>query len=248
MRAGRRRPRAPAGEEEPLSLVRDRQESAEPERAHAASTAAEAPLAAAGPALGLTSHAGPGPTASGRGSPHHEEVHGATSVRLEGLTEADYDGGSYRTTGERMRPAEACESCGGSDCVRVTGTLIATYHVTTTVTLPSVDDHPDLTRCQRRRVRDAIDNVLAPHEQQHVRAFRQYNGTTRRRFDLTLCQGDFDARIQEMFEAEETQRRARAQAASDALDPFHFDVDLDCEDEQASGASADATFAAGGGD
>jgi hypothetical protein len=228
--ARRRRPRAPGQEEEQRPPVRDRQESTEAGRAPAASTD-ETPLAAAGPALGLAAHAGPGPTTSGRGSPHHEEVHGGTSVRLQGLTEADYDGGSYRTTGERLRPAESCESCGSPDCVRVTGTLIATYHVTTTVTLPSAGDYPDLTACQRRRVQDAIANVLAPHEQEHVRAFRQYNGTTRRRFDLTLCRGDFDARIQEMFEAEEAQRRAQAQAASDALDPFHFDVSLDCEDE-----------------
>lgn len=34
-----------------------------------------------------------------------------------------------------------------------------------------------------------------------------------------------------MFEAEERERRSDAQAASDALDPFHVDVDLNCEDE-----------------
>lgn len=242
--ARRRRPPGPVQEEEARSAAPDRREVLEAERGPAASTADESPLAAAGPALGLAAHA-PGPTTSGSGSPHHEEVHGGTSVRLQGLTEADYDGGSYRTTGERLRPAEGCESCGESDCVRVTGTLIATYHVTTTVTLPSVDDYPDLTGCQRRRVQQAITNILAPHEQQHVQAFRQYNGTTRRRFDLTLCRGDFDARIQEMFEAEETQRRQQAQSASDALDPFHFNVSLDCEDEQASASSSEASLTAG---
>lgn len=34
-----------------------------------------------------------------------------------------------------------------------------------------------------------------------------------------------------MFEAEQRDRRNAAQAASDALDPFHFDVELDDEEE-----------------
>ena len=73
----------------------------------------------------------------------------------------------------------------------------------TTVTLPSVSDFPGLTPCQQRRVQHAIDTVLAPHEQQHVKAFRRYNGTTRRAFDLTVCRDQFDSAIQSMFEAEE---------------------------------------------
>jgi hypothetical protein len=114
---------------------------------------------------------------------------------------------------------------------------VATYSVTTTVTLPSADDFPGLTPCQRRRVQDAIDNVLAPHEQQHVRAFQQYNGTTRRPFNLTCCRSEFDTIIRNMFEAEAQARQAAAQAASDALDPFHFDVNLDCEEEGTSSPS-----------
>ena len=81
-------------------------------------------------------------------------------------------------------------------------------------------------------MQDAIDNVLAPHEQQHVSAFNTYRGTTNRQFDLTLCRNEFDATIRSMVESEESARRSAAQAASDALDPFHFDVDLDCEDEE----------------
>jgi hypothetical protein len=238
MRARRRRRSARPGEEERPPAVR-RGDTAEPDRA----TGRE-PLAHAGPALrlGASPLAGEqgalaGPATSGKGAPHHEEVMGRSSMRLEGRTEADYDGGSFQTNGQRLRPASGCDGCEG-ECVRVTGTLVATYHVTTTVTLPSADDYPDLTACQRRRVQTAIDTVLAPHEQEHVRAFRRYNGTTRRRFDLTLCRGDFDARIQEMFEAEESARRQAAQQASDALDPFHFDVDLDCEEPPAPEATA----------
>jgi len=176
--------------------------------------------------------AGPVPAARGSGMPQHEEVH-ANSVSLQGRTDANYNGGSYHTENEQVRPAEGCDEC-GNDCIQVTGTLVATYSVTTTVTLPSVDDFSDLSPCQRRRVQDAINNVLAPHEQQHVQAFHQYDGSTRRSFNLTLCRTEFDSRIREMFEAEEIQRRAAAQAASDALDPFQFDVNLDCEEEEAA--------------
>lgn len=83
-------------------------------------------------------------------------------------------------------------------------------------------------------MQDAITNVLAPHEQQHITAFRTYNGTTHTPFDLTLCRGEFEARIQAMHDTAENARRAAAQAASDALDPFAFEVDLHCEDRPRS--------------
>lgn len=254
MRARRTRRKRHRGEDEQLVTAAGHQQEA-PEAAYRSPTPStgEEPLAAAGPNLTLdrpntaggreeegglgarqeeVRAARPGPVAQGQGTPHRHTVQGQTSLRLEGRTDADYDGGSYHTTGERLRPTEGCEGCAGSDCVRVTGTLVATYRVTTTVTLPSADDYPDLTPCQRRRVQAAIRGVLAPHEQEHVRAFRQYNGTTRRRFDLTLCRSEFDTRIRQMFEAEEAARRQAAQSASDDLDPFHFDVSLDCEDEE----------------
>jgi len=37
-----------------------------------------------------------------------------------------------------------------------------------------------------------------------------------------------------MHEAAETTRQASAQAASDALDPFEFEVDLNCQDQKAT--------------
>lgn len=153
----------------------------------------------------------------------------AYSVTLRGRTDASFSS-SFRTRNVRTRAATGCDNCADSDCVHVTGTLESTFSVTTRVTLPSVSDFPDLTACQRRRVRDGITNVLAPHEQQHVAAFRAYNGTVRTPFDLTICRDDVDARIQEQHDSVESPRQAAAQAASDALDPFEFEVDLDCED------------------
>ena len=151
----------------------------------------------------------------------------AYSVTLQGRTDANFSS-SFRTRNVRTTAATGCDNCADSDCVHVTGTLVSTFSVATTVTLPTVNDFPNLTACQRQRVRDGINNVLRPHEQQHVTAFRTYNGTVSTPFDLTLCRGEFDAEVQALHDSIEAPRQAAAQAASDALDPFQFDVDLDC--------------------
>lgn len=163
----------------------------------------------------------------------------ATTVRLEGRTDADFDGGSFETQNVRVGEAQGCDACAeGDPCIRARGVLVARYHVTTTVTLPSADDFPDLTPCQRARVQHAIDTVLAPHEQEHVEAFRRYNGVTRTPFDITLCRNEFDSTIRSMFDSQESARRTDAQDASDRLDPFHFDVDIDCEEPPEEGESS----------
>jgi hypothetical protein len=173
----------------------------------------------------------PAPTVQGEGPRDYVTAfNNRSSIRLQGRTDADFSS-SYRTRNVVVRRVTDCDQCSDGKRIRVTGTLVATYRVTTRTTLPSVSDYPDLTPCQQRRVQDAVDNVLAPHEQQHVAAFRTYRGTTRRRFDLSICRSEFDSTIRSTFEAEEDARRRAAQAASDALDPFYFDVDLDCEDE-----------------
>jgi len=166
------------------------------------------------------------PDISGTGEQLHSTGH---SVTLQGRTDADYRS-SFRTENVRTRPATGCEGCDASDCVRARGILVSTYTVTTTVTLPSVNDFPNLTPCQRQRVQNAITNVLAPHEQRHVRAFRTYSGTTRQAFDLTVCRDALDGAMQSMHDGEQSTRQTAAQARSDALDPFSFDVDLDCEE------------------
>jgi hypothetical protein len=169
---------------------------------------------------------------SGEGEPHHVTAFGDNgSLRLQGRTEADFSN-SFRTRNVVTGRATDCTSCSEGQCVHVMGTLAATYGVTTSVTLPRVSDFPTLTPCQQQRVQHAIDSVLAPHERQHVAAFNTYSGMTQRPFDLTLCRNAFDSTIRSMFEAEEGARRQAAQAASDRLDPFHFDVDLHCKDRR----------------
>ena len=168
---------------------------------------------------------------SGGGHPGY-----ANSVRLEGRTDADFSGSTFRTVDGTTRPAKGCKACGADDCQRATGKIVMTFQVATTVTLPNPD--PDLTPCQLQRVRNAIRTILAPHEQRHVSAFSTYDGTVVKPFDLTLCSGDFDAAIQSMFDAVEKRRRAAAQAKSDKLDPFFFDVNIDCKDSPKQGKRA----------
>lgn len=202
------------------------------------------PQYAEGPAHKLGPHQ---PSAEVALAPTHgagqarEKANFGQTVRLQGRTDATFDGGRFRTENVRIHSAEKCAECGGKERVHVTGEIVATYHVRTRVTLPDPASFSGLTECQRQRVRDAINNVLAPHEQQHVTEFEAYNGTTRTPFDLTLCRSEFDGTIQSMFEGEERTRRASAQAASDALDPFHFDADLDCEEPPARQATPTTT-------
>jgi hypothetical protein len=172
---------------------------------------------------------------AGTGEPHTATPGFATSTRLQGRTDADFAGSTFEVTDATTRPAKGCKGCGADACKRVTGEVVMTFTVATTVTLPTPD--PDLTPCQLARVRKAIRDILAPHEQQHVAAFQTYDGSLTRKFDLTMCEEHFDAAIRAMFDKVEKPRRARAQARSDALDkpPFFFDVDLDCQEPPKQG-------------
>ena len=166
---------------------------------------------------------------SGEGEATEVEANGPT-LSLQGVTRARFNGGSFRTTNVHTSAGSGCDGCEGANCIQVSGTLAIDFRVTTTVTLPRVADFPDLTPCQRQRVQDGITNVLTPHEQQHVAAFSAYNGATRQQFSATLCRDQFEAFIRGLVAQEEGPRQAAVQAASDALDPFNFDVDLDCTD------------------
>lgn len=167
-------------------------------------------------------------SAFGRGTPTQAKGF-AQSLSLEGLTEAEFDGGSFSVTNAQQTEATECENCGDSDCRQISGVLDSTFHVNTNVTLPNVDDL-NLTPCQVPIVTNAINNVLAPHEQDHVRRFSTYNGSVSTPFNVKVCSGDFSAKMQEMHDNIESARQSAAQALSDEIDPFNFDVDIDCED------------------
>ena len=151
------------------------------------------------------------------------------SVHLEGATLPNFKA-TAKLLNRKATTSKDCGGCAPPECVHVTGTLQFTYSVGTTVTLPKVSDFPGLTPCEKKKVQDAISNILAPHEQEHVKAFKTYDGSTKQTFDQTLCKSEVNGAMAGLLTAEQGPRQAAAQAASDALDPFNFDFDLDCED------------------
>jgi hypothetical protein len=153
----------------------------------------------------------------------------AGGVSLHGETSGNYDGGSSAVVGSRTRRAATCTDCPPEQgCLRITGTLVITYHVDITISMPGVPG--GLTACQERRVRAFLRDVLRPHENDHARRLRTYDGTTRRAFDLTGCgQAAVQEKLQEMHDSEAADRAAKADAKSAEIDPFTREIDLDCE-------------------
>jgi hypothetical protein len=108
------------------------------------------------------------------------------SAKLEGKTFAKFEY-TPKVVGRKVSRGAGCKGCSGKECVHVTGTLVVTYVAKTTVNLPRASDYPSLSACQRRILQEAIDRVIAPHEQEHVKVFHKYNGTTRRSISIDIC-------------------------------------------------------------
>ena len=114
-------------------------------------------------------------------------VHGGgPTVSLHGDTTADYEGGVSKWTPKSMKRAKTCTECPDDDpCLHAVGTFTVTYNANMTITMPDVPD--GLTACQERRVRAFLRDVLGPHEREHARRFRTYNGTTTHPINFTGC-------------------------------------------------------------
>lgn len=158
----------------------------------------------------------------------------AGAIVLHGETVGQYDGGKSQVLGQRVRRAADCD-CAEDEgpCLRATGTLRVRYNVDVQITMPDVPG--GLTQCQERRVRDFLRTVLGPHEREHRRRMRTYNGTTRHRFSVSACGSDaLTQAVQEHLQAhhdeEAAARQQSAQDLSDEIDPFNREIDLDCED------------------
>ena len=151
---------------------------------------------------------------------------------VEGETKATFDNGVGTTQNLVGKPSKDCAGCDDDQCFHVTGQLVINYSVSTNVILPDVPD--GLTPCQHQRVRNAINNILAPHEQEHVKAFSQYNGTAKIPINYTGCKDGLEAFVQQLHDKDALAREAKANAASKALDPFHISVDLNCVDKEAT--------------
>jgi hypothetical protein len=163
---------------------------------------------------------------SGKGEAATSEVEGG--LALHGQTTARYNGGSWRIEHERASPTDSCECPPPTRCLHLTGNLVSTYAVTVTISMPGVPS--GLTPCQQRRVREFLRDVLRPHEEDHARRFRIYNGRTVIPLDLTGCgSAELRAQVTAIHDAEAAQRQAGADARSAEIDPFTREVDLDCE-------------------
>lgn len=156
----------------------------------------------------------------------------AGSMRIEGRTVANYSH-SHVSQNETVTPATGCGRCGrSSPCVEISGELVSTFATNPVVTLPDPARFRRLTDCQRQRVEDGINNVLAPHEQRHVAIFRTYDGSLTTPFTFKICQSQqlFNQRLRTLHNSIEQPRRRQVQAESNAIDPFFFNVDLNCQD------------------
>ena len=148
---------------------------------------------------------------------HETEVHGQ-AFSFQGRTIASY-AHSWNHENDKV------------DGDTRTGTLVETFNVTTTVRLPPVPG--GLNDCERKIVSDAINIQLVAHEQQHVNAFHSnYDGTVRSPYSVTGSVADATTALAAIHASNESARRASADAASAALDPFQIDVDTSSCDSQ----------------
>lgn len=153
------------------------------------------------------------------------------SVSLHGRTWGDYDGGTSTVSKVKAVKAKGCDCTGDEPCYQVSGVLKVDYHVDVTIEMPEMPD--GLSACQQKRVQDFLSNVLGPHEREHARRIRAYNGTTVRPFVAKDCGRDAamtaaQAKAQEMHDTEAAQRSADADKSSLSIDPFDKTIDLDC--------------------
>ena len=153
-------------------------------------------------------------------------------IRLHGQTLPHFDGGSTDVLDAKVAPAKGCKCPPNAPCMTGTGTLQVTYSVDVTITMP--DMPTGLTTCQQRRVRDFLTNVLEPHEQEHARRLRTYDGTTKRPFSVNGCgraalDSAVNKKLQKMHNDEAAARAGAAEKLSKAIDPFDRPIDLKCK-------------------
>jgi hypothetical protein len=168
------------------------------------------------------------PQLSGEGKEHVTIVHGR-KVKLHGTATATYSQ-SWHIDNQVVTRATGCKGCKPpAICVHTTGSLVSDYSVSTNVKLPPIPK--GLTECEEAKAQDFIDGPLADHEQQHVDAFAQYDGTTSTPIDLKRCGTDaVTAAAAAMHDKEESKRRAAADKASRKLDPWNKVADLTCDE------------------
>jgi len=156
-----------------------------------------------------------------------EEPCTAGSVSLEAETTGKFKKGAGTLIGEKKEKSKGCPTC-EEDCVDGSGVLSVPFNVLTSVALPPVPQ--DLTPCQQARVKAAIDGPLTAHEQEHVAAFKTFDGTALLPISYHGCNSGYDPYLVSLAENELRQREFAAKQLSAALDPFSIPVDLCCRE------------------
>jgi hypothetical protein len=162
-----------------------------------------------------------------------EVVAYAAGPKLEGKTTATFDSqGHFDPDPPKAKAAKGC-TCTGGTCMQVHGSFVVDYDSKPVVALPDIPD--GLTDCQRKNAQKFIRDVLAPHEQEHVRAFRSnFDGTTKRKFDLKVCSAEeLKEKVDGDYVTELEARKQKAMDASNKLDAnganqFTWDMDAGC--------------------
>jgi hypothetical protein len=149
---------------------------------------------------------------------------------LHGRTESTPDGGKRAITDLKTSVATSCSCPVAQKCLEATATAVVTFTTSVTITMPPMPS--GLNACERARVEAFFKNVLRPHEEEHKRRFKTYEGTVRqpiqtRGCGLTEVKNDLDSKAQEIQDKEHTARDDAARKLSDAIDPFFRVVDTD---------------------
>jgi hypothetical protein len=189
-----------------------------------AARAGNALAEAMAPVHRLSSEAVPAPLhAAGCGS----EQHGTARTRimsLESQTDFTFHEHQCHTNNEPLALGSDCDGYTGRDCLQVTAEIVIPYSASTTFALPNPDNFPDAMQCERATDHRGIDRVLAPHEQQHIKAIEAYNGVERVLFSEAIYRSEFAAWIKEITEAREAARQQAARLRSGAFDLFSFTI------------------------
>jgi len=149
---------------------------------------------------------------------------------LHGRTESNPDGGKRAIANLKTSVATGCSCPVGQKCLEATATAVVTFTTSVTITMPPMPS--GLNACERAKVEAFFKNVLRPHEEEHKRRFKTYEGTVRqpiqtRGCGLTEVKNDLDSKAQEIQDKEHTARDDAARKLSDAIDPFFRVVDTD---------------------
>ncbi len=157
-------------------------------------------------------------------------------VNVQGHTDANYSH-SFSHSGSQ-RKGSNCADCSGDECMVNTGTIVSVFRANPAVTLPSVPD--GLSECEAKAVSTFINTTLSAHEQRHVAAFNTYNATIRTPYTYRGCASGLDAYAEGIHNGIESSRRASADAASAALDPFNPAIPCNCPDTESESASPES--------